>query len=139
MKFLPKLFHDSYTAQYSGIRELEDYIFNTKDLLDTHLSQICSPDTDNITPKKRKDITQVQHSRHSITIKPADRNLGVVAGAQAGFWRVYVATPTVWEVWLSLRMRKHSHYRKSDRRVCASMHSTVDADWQKCFLLMSAP
>ena len=78
MKFLPKPSHNSYTAQYSGIRELEDYIFNTKDLLDTHLSQICSPDTDNITPKERKAITQVQHSRHSITIKPADKNLGVV-------------------------------------------------------------
>ena len=75
MKFVPKPSYNSSTAQYSGNRELEDYIFNTKDLLDTHLSQVCSPDADNITPGERKAITQLQHSRHSIT---ADKNLGVV-------------------------------------------------------------
>ena len=57
MKFVPKPSYNSSTAQYSGNRELEDYIFNTKDLLDTHLSQVCSPDADNITPGERKAIT----------------------------------------------------------------------------------
>ena len=78
MKFLPKSSYNSSVAHYSGHIVLEDYIFNTKDLIDTHLSQIFSPVKDNITPGERKAITQLQHSKQSITIKPADKNLGVV-------------------------------------------------------------
>ena len=78
MKFIPKTSPNPALAQYSGISTLEDYIYDTKELLDKQLPQICAPHSDNLTPGQRKAINSLQRARTVITIKPADKNLGVV-------------------------------------------------------------
>ena len=77
MKFIPKNTHTS-SAQYSGIVTLENYIYNTKDVLEKQLPNIFETDTDNLTTHQRKCITQLQRTRNTLTIKPADKNLGIV-------------------------------------------------------------
>ena len=41
MKLLPRLVYESTVTNYSGIPELEDYIFHTKEMLDKELPRIC--------------------------------------------------------------------------------------------------
>lgn len=77
MKFIPKKTNFS-TTRYSGIQALENYIYNTKETLDGKLSEICTPHEENLNPSQRKAITKFQRLRNRITIKPADKNLGIV-------------------------------------------------------------
>ena len=76
MKFIPKK-TDFSTTRYSGIHILENYIYNTKDVLDKRLNEACIPHKDNLTINQRKAITKFQRQRSNITIKPADKNLGL--------------------------------------------------------------
>lgn len=79
MKFIPKKHQNFASAHYSGIHELEDYIYNTKELLDKKLPNITGKkNPDNVTIAQRKAIQSLKRSRNTITIKPADKNLGVV-------------------------------------------------------------
>ena len=78
MKFLPQPVYESTVTNYSGIPELEDYIFNTKELLDKELPRICVQNHHNLSRQQQKAIKKLQRTRHSITIKPADKNLGIV-------------------------------------------------------------
>ena len=77
MKFIPKNTNTS-SAQYSGIITLENYIFNTKDAIEEQLPIIFETSTDNLTTHQRKSITKLQRTRNTLTIKPADKNLGIV-------------------------------------------------------------
>ena len=77
MKFIPQPIHESSIANYSGIRPLEDYIFHTKDILDKTLPAICLQ-KDNLSPQQKKIVQRLKRSRYAITVKPADKNLGVV-------------------------------------------------------------
>ena len=77
MKFIPRKTNFS-TTRYSCIQALENYIYNTKEEVDKKLSEICTPHRDNLTLNQQKAITKFQRQRTSITIKPADKNLGLV-------------------------------------------------------------
>lgn len=57
---------------------VENYIYNTKEELDKALPTICEWRVDNLTSNQRKIIKRFQKSRQIITIKPADKNLGIV-------------------------------------------------------------
>ena len=76
MKFItPKTQFAS--TMYSGNRLLEDYIYNTKEMLDKKLTENNIPTKDNLTGNQRKTLKKFQRSRNTITIKPADKNLGL--------------------------------------------------------------
>ena len=77
MKFIPKNTTSSL-AHYSGNITLENYIYNTKDVLERKLPSICTTREDNLTIQQRKILTKLQRTRNTITIKPADKNLGIV-------------------------------------------------------------
>ena len=78
MKFVPQPVYESTVTNYSGIPELEDYIFHTKEMLDKELPRICIQNKNNLSPQQQRAIRKFQRTRHSITIKPADKNLGIV-------------------------------------------------------------
>ena len=78
IKFLPQPIYDSTITNYSGIPPLEDYIFHTKDVLDKTLPAICRQKENNLSLQQQKIMKKLQRSRQVITIKPADKNLGVV-------------------------------------------------------------
>lgn len=80
LKFVPQATQSNYPTptNYSGIHELENYIFNTKYILDQKLPDICAAKTDNLPSQQRKALTKLQRTRHITTIKPADKNLGIV-------------------------------------------------------------
>ena len=69
---------DFFSAHHSGFPALESYIYNTKEQLDQELDDICTPYRDNLTVHQRKALITFQRQRNIITIKPADKNLGVV-------------------------------------------------------------
>ena len=78
MKFVPQPVYESTVTNYSGIPELEDYIFHTKEMLGKELPRICIQNINNLSPQQQRAIRKFQRTRHSITIKPADKNLGIV-------------------------------------------------------------
>ncbi len=78
MRFLPTSHYTTPKEQYSGIHPLEQYIEQTRVTLDKHLPTICSSNTSNLTQPQRKTLTKFKNSRQTITIKPADKNLGIV-------------------------------------------------------------
>ena len=78
IKFLPNPVYESSVTKYSGIPDLEDYIFHTKEMLDKELPRICTQSQTNLSPQQQRAIQKLQRARHSITIKPADKNLGIV-------------------------------------------------------------
>ena len=78
MKFLPQSTKNFPSAHYSGKTMLENYIYNTKDALDKKLPSICTVKENNLSLHQRKIMTQLQRTRHTITVKPADKNLGIV-------------------------------------------------------------
>ena len=79
MKFIPRdqQSHGS-TTRYSGNNTLENYIFNTKECLDIALPHIVKTTKKNVTKTQQQAIDTLRRKRHEITIKPADKNLGVV-------------------------------------------------------------
>lgn len=78
MKFIPQNILSFSSTQYSGNSTVENYIYNTKEELDKALPTICESRVSNLTSNQRKTIERLQKSRQIITIKPADKNLGVV-------------------------------------------------------------
>ena len=78
MKFLPPPHIESPQQRYSGVARLEKYIDNTKQLIDDNLPSICQPTANNLTRQQRKAIANLRRERQTVTIKPADKNLGIV-------------------------------------------------------------
>ncbi len=78
MRFLPTVHYTSPKEHYSGIPLLEQYIDQTKRTLDEHLPSICSSHTSNLTERQHNALTKLRKTRKNITIKPADKNLGIV-------------------------------------------------------------
>ncbi len=76
MKFLPKQIYTSPWTQYSGHPTIENYIANTKLLLDEHAEDIYS--TKNTSHKNATKKPKETKKSSTITIKPADKNLGIV-------------------------------------------------------------
>ena len=64
--------------RYTGVSKLENYIENTKQTVANNLPTICDNRTSNLSPIQRTSLNKLKHSRQSLTIKPADKNLGIV-------------------------------------------------------------
>lgn len=78
MKFLPPPTVESPQERYTGIAHLEKYIDDTKHLLNDNLPTICENQKDNLTFSERKALAHLIKERHAVTVKPADKNLGIV-------------------------------------------------------------
>ena len=78
MKFIPNTIQRTLTQQYSGIGKLEHYIDLTKNNLNDELPMLTDPQPANLTTAEQKALRKLSKSKHKITVKPADKNLGVV-------------------------------------------------------------
>ena len=63
---------------YTGIATLEKYIDDTKERVANSLPTICNTTTRNLTPQQYSALLKLKRHHHTITIKPADKNLGIV-------------------------------------------------------------
>lgn len=78
LKFLPKQHHTTLTETYSGVGKVEQYIERTKQETDEQIPRLLSCQIHNVTSQERQIISNFKKSKSKITIKPADKNLGVV-------------------------------------------------------------
>ena len=80
MKFLKNKPALPSEPQYScNNQHIENYIHSTKLNISTNLDGMYnSPQKANLTKQQQNTIKKLQKSRNSITIKPADKNLGIV-------------------------------------------------------------
>ncbi len=78
MKFLPKPSHTSITQIYSGEPILEAYIDTTKNSLNDQLPALFQATKTNLPKKQKIAKNRFVKNRAALTIKPADKNLGIV-------------------------------------------------------------
>lgn len=78
MKFMPKTNTVSSTQLFSGISQLEHYIELTKCNLNDQLPEILKKPTSNLKKEEKASIKSLKSARQTLTIKPADKNLGIV-------------------------------------------------------------
>ena len=78
MKFLTKPPYTTPNELYSGYNQVENYIDGTKMVLDEQLPQICKPEKSNLSVTQKKSLFKLKKQSAEITIKPADKNLGIV-------------------------------------------------------------
>ena len=71
MKFLPK------PKVETPLERLEAYIDNTKQMLADNLPTLCSNHSPNLTALQQNALTKHKSTRQTLTIKPADKNLGI--------------------------------------------------------------
>ena len=77
MKFLPKQQATTSTQTYSGISRLEQYIQATRNNIRTHVLEITA-NTHNMNKNEQNFLNKLKQNRSTITVKPADKNLGIV-------------------------------------------------------------
>lgn len=77
MKFLSKHQQKTTTLPITANFKLENYICNTKFKIDEHLQEIFTTHEVNLTRAQEKALKELAYEK-SITIKPADKNLGIV-------------------------------------------------------------
>ena len=78
MKILPPTNPDTVVTRYLGLSKVENYINNTKQSIVNNLTDIAKTSTSNLTAMQKVAIQQLKKVLHTVTIKPADKNLGVV-------------------------------------------------------------
>ena len=78
MNFLPTPNPETYVSQYSGFSTLENYIDNAKQRIADNLQQLCQTTNCNLTKQQQQSLKKLQRARQTVTIKPADKNLGIV-------------------------------------------------------------
>ena len=78
MNFLPLLNPETYVSQYSGFSTLENYIDNAKQRIADNLQQFCQTTNCNLTKQQQQSLKKFQQARQAVTIKPADKNLGII-------------------------------------------------------------
>lgn len=78
MKFLPKQEFNTLSQRYSGIGKVEQYIEVTKNSLNNLLPFITATNKSNVTQSERNAIKVMKQNKNTVTIKPADKNLGIV-------------------------------------------------------------
>ena len=78
MKFLPKPKPETQLERYTDVGQLENYIERTKQQIADSLNAFGENGTPNLPRIQRTALSKLQRSRHTLTIKPADKNLGVV-------------------------------------------------------------
>lgn len=64
--------------RYFGHATLENYIENTKQRIADNLSRLYHNNTPNLSRQQLQLIHKQQQTRHLVTIKPADKNSGIV-------------------------------------------------------------
>ena len=78
IKFLPKRSTHLPLRLKPGNPTIEKYIHVTKCNLDEHLPNMYKVNKTNLTKKQQQSLTKLKKSKTQITIKPADKNLGIV-------------------------------------------------------------
>ena len=78
MKFLPTTKKASHVQNFSGIIAVEHYVALTKNNLNEQQPLITTNTTSNVTHKHMATIKRLKQIRNTVTIKPADKNLGIV-------------------------------------------------------------
>ena len=78
MKFLPKPNTETPLRRYTGVAQLENYIENTKQRIADHLPLLTKSNSPNLSSTQHQALKNLQRLRHTVTIKPADKNLGIV-------------------------------------------------------------
>ena len=78
IKFLPREKTMHMEDKFSGIGRIEQYIEGTKQIINENCQQILKQNTSNITKTEFTALKQLKRSRSELTIKPADKNLGIV-------------------------------------------------------------
>ena len=78
MKFLPTTTPDTVVTRYSGFATLENYLDNTKQNIADMLPTICREQHHNLSKQERDSLYKLQRAKQELTIKPADKNLGIV-------------------------------------------------------------
>ena len=77
MKFLPKQMPMSKQT-YTGISRLEQYIQATRSNLRINLPEIIASTHNNMSKNEQNFLNNLKQNRNTITVKPADKNLGIV-------------------------------------------------------------
>ena len=75
MKFLPK---QQTTVIYSQIPRVDQYIESTRNNLCTHIPEITTNTHENMTKNELNFLKKLKQSKSTVTVKPADKNLGIV-------------------------------------------------------------
>ena len=78
MKFLPPANPDTAITRYSGFPELENYIDNTKQAIADAPLTVSATIHGNLSMHEKYALYKLQKAKQSLTIKPADKNLGIV-------------------------------------------------------------
>ena len=78
MRFLPKQSFTSFTQLFSSEPALETYIDITKTTLSDQLSSLFQSARQNLPKQQRHSLKRFKQTRSEVTIKPADKNLGLV-------------------------------------------------------------
>ena len=78
MKFLPPIKAETPVQRYTGVQHLEQYIEDTKQELANNLPTIYENNKSNLPQSLKTALRKLRHSRQTVTIKPADKNLGIV-------------------------------------------------------------
>lgn len=79
MKFLKKKIQPQNQLISSTQSSLvENYLYNTKDKLDSQLQEIFTEPKTNLTKSEQKSLRKIRKAKNSITVKAADKNLGTV-------------------------------------------------------------
>ena len=73
MTFLPKQVRSSRLERFTDVGKLENYIAHTKEKLADNLPLICNNKIPNLPPTQLSALHKLRHTRHSLTIKPADK------------------------------------------------------------------
>ena len=76
MKFLKKTFHILPSTNLK--HQCQNYIYSTKVEISQQLPHIFNNKHRNITIKKIKALKHLRNARKKLTVKPADKNLGIV-------------------------------------------------------------
>ena len=78
IKFLPTTKVETPLQRYTGVAKLENYIEDTKQNLADNLSSLFNYSAPNLPTAQRTAFNKLRQLRHTLTIKPADKNLGIV-------------------------------------------------------------
>ena len=78
MKFIHPPPCETPKARYSGVPQIEHYVETTKELLEDNLPSIHKDCTTNLPPPQRRALKALKQNRQTVTVKPADKNLGIV-------------------------------------------------------------
>ena len=78
MRFLPKNTTITLTQVFSGVPRLEHYIELTKNNVNDKMADLLADTRPNLSKKATQSLKSLKNAQQTLTIKPADKNLGLV-------------------------------------------------------------